>query len=77
MRRPILKPRLAAFAPAPPPPEPKAAEIKRGTTLCEALLAPVREGRQGAAAALVSRGTAVPLSRTKNIFQWQLALWLV
>ena len=37
-----------------------------GKTLCKALLAPAREGRQGAEAALVSRGTTVPL-------QWAIA----
>ena len=39
-----------------------------GKTLCEALLVPAWEGRRGAAAVLVSRGTTVPLSRSKNNF---------
>ena len=42
-----------------------------GKTLCDALLAPACEGRPGAEAALVSRGTTVPLSPTNNAFpQW-------
>ena len=39
-----------------------------GMTECEALPAPAWDGRQGAEAALVSRGTTVPLSPTENAF---------
>ena len=40
----------------------------KGINECEAFLAPAWEGRQGAEAARVSRGTPVPLPPTKNIF---------
>ena len=45
---------------------PNSAVLER--TLCAASPAPAWEARQGAEAALVSRGTAAPLSRSKTTF---------
>ena len=55
----------AAHLNPPPPPLPSCPPVV-GKTLCGAVPAPAWEGRQGAEAALVSRGTTVPLLRRNN-----------
>ena len=66
--RPFLVHQVLGPKPPPPPPHPNSKLRDLGKGFVWTLLAPAWEGRQGAEAALVSRGTIVPLSPRKIHF---------